>query len=72
MGIAQGSSRAAEERDLSPEQQDFVAAVRRFCAAECSSERLEALTDGFEDLHSDALAARMAELGWYGLTIPEE
>jgi len=57
---------------LSDEQQDFVRAVRDFCAKECSAERLPELTDGFEELHSDEIARRMAELGWYGLTIPEE
>ena len=57
---------------LSSEQQDFVAALRDFCGRECTPERLAELTDGFSDLHNDGLAARMAALGWYGLTIPEE
>jgi isovaleryl-CoA dehydrogenase len=57
---------------LSDEQQDFVRALRDFCAKECSNERLPELTDGFKELHSDEIARKMAELGWYGLTIPEE
>ena len=57
---------------LSDEQRDFVEAVRDFCARECSGERLRELTGGFEDLHSKEIAKRMAELGWLGLTIPEE
>ena len=62
----------AGDHDLSTEQQDFVAAIRDFCARELTPERLVELTAGFSDLHNDALAARMAALGWYGLTIPEQ
>jgi len=58
--------------DLSDEQQDFVRSVRDFCARECGPQRLRELTNGFEDLHNDEIARRMAELGWLGLTIPEE
>ena len=57
---------------LSHEQEDFVRAVRDFCERECSGERLQSLTDGGRDAHSEEIARRMAELGWYGLTIPEE
>jgi alkylation response protein AidB-like acyl-CoA dehydrogenase len=57
---------------LTDEQQDFIAAIRDFCARECGRDQLERLTDGGQDLHSDELAAKLAELGWYGLTIPEE
>jgi isovaleryl-CoA dehydrogenase len=57
---------------LTDEQRDFVRAVRDFCERECSGERLRELTDGYEDFHSPELARRMAALGWYGLTIPEE
>jgi len=58
--------------DLSDEQQDFVRSVRDFCARECGPQRLRELTNGFEDLHNEEIARRMAELGWLGLTIPEE
>ena len=57
---------------LSEEQQDFVRAIRDFCARECGPDRLRELTNDFEDLHSDRIAAQMAELGWLGLTIAEE
>ncbi len=56
---------------LSDEQRDFVEALRNFCERECSAEKLAALPGGGEDGHSDEMAAQMAELGWYGLTIDE-
>jgi isovaleryl-CoA dehydrogenase len=58
---------------LTDEQRDFVAAIRDFCARECGTpEKLEQLTDGYSSLHNQGLYERMAELGWLGLTIPEE
>ncbi len=57
---------------LSDEQQDFVRSVRDFCARECGPQRLRELTGDFEDLHNEEIARRMAELGWLGITIPEE
>ena len=58
---------------LSDEQQDFVAAIRDFCARECGTqEQREQLTEGHETHHNDALYKKMAELGWLGLTIDEE
>ena len=50
---------------LTDEQQDFVAAIRDFA----ERETLEMPED---DHHSDDVAAKMAELGWYGLQIDEE
>lgn len=50
---------------LTEEQQDFVAAIRDFC----ERETWEVPED---DHHSDAVAAKMAQLGWYGLQIPED
>ena len=50
---------------LTDEQQDFVAAIRDF------AER-EKFDGSGEDHHSDELAAKMAELGWWGLQIPDE
>ncbi|HEX8066058.1 MAG TPA: acyl-CoA dehydrogenase family protein [Thermoleophilaceae bacterium] len=60
------------ELALTDEQQDFVRSIRDFCERELTRERLERLTDGFKDFQSDEVAAKMAELGWYGLTIDEE
>src|ERR671937_1670312 len=57
---------------LSDEQQDFVRSVRDFCEREFPPDRLAEITNGFEDLHSEDVARRMAELGWYGLTIDEQ
>ena len=57
---------------LTDEQQDFVRSVRDFCAKEFPADRLAEITGGYEDMHSEDVARRMAELGWYGLTIPEE
>jgi len=57
---------------ISEEQQHFVESIRDFCARECTPEKLAELTDGFKDPHNHDMAAKMAELGWYGLCIPEE
>jgi len=57
---------------ISEEQWHFVESIRDFCARECTPEKLAELTDGFKDPHNHDMAARMAELGWYGLCIPEE
>ncbi len=58
--------------NLTHEQEDFVRAIRDFCAREITDERLRELTNGFEDMHSDEIARQMAELGWYGLCIDEQ
>ncbi len=57
---------------LTDEQQDFVRSVRDFCEKEFTKEKLEQLTDGYRDIHNEDVARRMAELGWFGLTIDEE
>jgi isovaleryl-CoA dehydrogenase len=57
---------------LTDEQRDFVAAIRDYCEREFADGRLAELTGGFEDLHHEPTARRMAELGWLGLTIDEE
>jgi alkylation response protein AidB-like acyl-CoA dehydrogenase len=56
---------------LTTEQQDFVEALRNFCARECAPGKVDDL-DERDDHHSETIARRMAELGWYGLTVPEE
>jgi alkylation response protein AidB-like acyl-CoA dehydrogenase len=53
------------EHGLSDEQRAFVEAIRDFAARE----RFDVPAD---DPHSHEVAARMGELGWYGLQIPEE
>ena len=58
------AARAGRGLRLSSEQEAFVEAIRDFAARE----RFERP----EDAHSDEVAARMGELGWYGLQIPEE
>ena len=50
---------------LSDEQRDFVDAIRDFC----ERETWEVPED---DHHSEQVAAKMAELGWYGLQVPEQ
>jgi isovaleryl-CoA dehydrogenase len=62
----------AAAHGLTDEQQQFVESIRDFCARECSGEKLGELTNGFTDPHNHDIARRMAELGWYGLCIPEE
>jgi alkylation response protein AidB-like acyl-CoA dehydrogenase len=58
---------------LTDEQQDFVAAIRDFCARECGTrEQREKLTEGHTLHHNFDVYRQMAELGWLGLTIPEE
>ena len=59
--------------ELSDERRAFVEAIREFCRRECGTrEQRREATDGFTRLHSDRLYARMAELGWTGVSIPEE
>ncbi len=58
---------------LTNEQEDFVAAIRDFCQRECGTrEQREQLSDGYETHHSFDLYKKMADLGWLGVTIPEE
>ena len=58
---------------LTDEQRDFVAAIRDFCERECgTAEQREALTDGYTEAHNFEIYKQMAELGWLGVTIPEE
>jgi isovaleryl-CoA dehydrogenase len=58
---------------LTDEQQDFVAAIRDFCDRECGTpDQRERLTDGFREHHNFEIYKQMADLGWLGVTIPEE
>ena len=58
---------------LTDEQRDFVAAIRDFSEREAGTqEKREALTDGYETHHNFDVYKKMADLGWLGVTIPEE
>ena len=58
---------------LTDEQRDFVASIRDFCERECGTqEKREQLTENHTIHHNQELYEKMAELGWLGLTIPEE
>ena len=58
---------------LSDEQKDFVDAIRDFCDRECGTpDQRERLTDGYREHHSFDVYKQMAELGWLGVTIPEQ
>jgi butyryl-CoA dehydrogenase len=55
------------------EQQAFSEALRDFCQRECGTrEQRMALTDGGRESHSPELYGKLAELGWLGVSIPEE
>jgi isovaleryl-CoA dehydrogenase len=57
---------------LTDEQQELTAALRDFCRRECGTrEQRDALTDGGRHPHNQDLYAKMAELGWLGVAIPE-
>jgi isovaleryl-CoA dehydrogenase len=58
---------------LTPEQQDFAAAVRDLCARECGTRaQRDALTAGGDPAHSQELYRRIAELGWVAVNVPEQ
>jgi alkylation response protein AidB-like acyl-CoA dehydrogenase len=58
---------------LTHEQLDFVAAIRDFCARECGTREQRArLTNGYTEAHAAEIYSKMADLGWLGVTIPEE
>src|SRR5436305_11306507 len=58
---------------LSDEQRAFVDSIRDFARRECGTrEQREALTDGGHEPHIQGIYERMGELGWLGVTIPEE
>ncbi len=58
---------------LTDEQSDFVDAIRDFCDRECGTQdQRERLTDGYREHHNFDIYKQMAELGWLGVTIPEE
>ncbi|MGI5241960.1 acyl-CoA dehydrogenase family protein [Dactylosporangium sp. CA-139066] len=59
--------------EFNDEQRAFASAVEEFCRREAGTrERRDALTNGGRDAHSPELYAKLAELGWLGVSIPEE
>jgi alkylation response protein AidB-like acyl-CoA dehydrogenase len=59
--------------DLTDEQKDFAAAIRDFAQRECgTSEQREKLTENYTELHNQKTYEQLAELGWLGVSIPEE
>src|SRR5437763_7267202 len=60
-------------RTLTDEQRAFVEAVRDFAGRECGTrEQRDALTEHGREPHNQQLYERIADLGWLGVTIPEE
>ena len=58
---------------LTDEQTAFVEAIRDFARRECGTrEQREALTDNGREPHNQELYERIADLGWVGVSIPEE
>ena len=58
---------------LTEEQQSLVATVREFAARECGTrERRLELTNGGKTHHSQEISGKLADLGFLGLSIPEE
>src|SRR4051812_4015394 len=54
---------------LTDEQQDFVGALRNFASREVSDELRKSVE---RDHHSDEIAKKLADLGWWSLMIDEE
>src|SRR5919106_2884510 len=54
------------------EQLQFARAISDFCARECGTrEQREALTDGGREHTNPELVAKLAALGWLGVSVPE-
>jgi alkylation response protein AidB-like acyl-CoA dehydrogenase len=57
---------------FTPEQRQFAAAIRDFCAQECGTrQQRDALTDGGTQHTSRKLVEKFAGLGWLGVSVPE-
>jgi alkylation response protein AidB-like acyl-CoA dehydrogenase len=57
---------------LTDEQHAFVEAIRDFARRECGTRaQRDALTDHGQEPHNPEIYARIAELGWLGVSIPE-
>ncbi|MCW2713562.1 MAG: mmgC6 [Frankiales bacterium] len=59
--------------ELSADQREFAEAIRGFCAQECGSlAQRDALTDGGTQSNSREVLRKLAELGWLGVSLPEQ
>ncbi|KAF0845467.1 acyl-CoA dehydrogenase family protein [Nocardia caishijiensis] len=59
--------------EFTSEQQDFAAAVAAFAKREAGTRaQRDELTVNDREQHNPSVYAKMAELGWLGLTVPEE
>jgi len=57
---------------FTPEQEAFAEAIRDLAARECGTrEQRDALTAGGKEPHNVDLYAKVAELGWLGVAVPE-
>ncbi len=57
---------------FTPEQEAFAEAIRDLAARECGTrEQRDALTNGGKEPHNVDLYAKVAELGWLGVAVPE-
>ena len=60
-------------RVLTDEQKDLVESIDRFCQNEFGTkDQRDALTDHGQEPHSQAVYDKMADLGWLGISMPEE
>ncbi|MGW8434523.1 acyl-CoA dehydrogenase family protein [Nocardiopsis sp. NPDC055879] len=60
-------------RVLTDEQKDLVESINRFCQNEFGTkDQRDALTDHGQEPHSQAVYDKMADLGWLGISLPEE
>jgi alkylation response protein AidB-like acyl-CoA dehydrogenase len=59
-------------QNLTDEQRAFTEALRDFAQRECGTrEQRDALTEHGQEPHNPEIYARIAELGWLGIAIPE-
>jgi isovaleryl-CoA dehydrogenase len=66
------STTLATVSGLTDEQRDFQAAIADFCERELGTkEQRERATEGYTELHSQALYEKLADLGWLGVSIDE-
>ncbi|SIO86134.1 acyl-CoA dehydrogenase family protein [Nocardiopsis sp. JB363] len=60
-------------RALTDEQRDLVESINRFCQNEFGTkDQRDALTDHGREPHSQTVYDKMADLGWLGISMPEE